>query len=142
MHAAILIVPTLCVVMPPATLSVIAMDAERPGRHPLAKGGDDQHAEGHGSYRFAGACDSALWRLTPSRLKPVHMMAPSPTSLKCARVPTLRVVMPPATLSVIAMDAERPGRHPLAKRGDDQHVEGQGATPVGAGLLANAVGQR
>jgi hypothetical protein len=34
-------------------------------------------------------------------------------------VPTLRVVMHPTTLCVAAMDAERPGRHPHAERGDD-----------------------
>jgi hypothetical protein len=57
-------------------------------------------------------------------------------------VPTLRVVMHPVALSVAAMDAERPGRHPHAERGDDQHVEGHDETFVGAGLLANAVDQR
>ncbi len=35
-------------------------------------------------------------------------------------VPTLCVVMHPPTLCVKAMDAERPGRHPHAERGDDQ----------------------
>jgi hypothetical protein len=57
-------------------------------------------------------------------------------------VPTLRVVIRQATLSVAAMDAERPGRHPHAERGDDQHLEGHDATLVGAGLLANALVQR
>ena len=35
-------------------------------------------------------------------------------------VPTLRVAMHPPTLRVKAMDAERPGRHPHAERGNDQ----------------------
>jgi len=39
-------------------------------------------------------------------------------------VPTLRVGMHPVTLCVIRRrDAERPGRHSHAERGNDQHAE-------------------
>ena len=81
----------------------------------------------------------AVWHLTPSRLKPalqvrvtarlrgMHAIAFSGTGfsreeafLDTMIVPTLRVAMHPPTLRVKAMDAERPGRHPHAERGNDQ----------------------
>src|SRR5246127_4579009 len=113
-----MIVPTLRVGMHPVTLRVTTSraDAERPGRHSHAERGNDHNGGLEGMAELAAAIGSKINPFDPTLRRPSQIF-------RRMIVPTLRVGMHPVTLRVTTSraDAERPGRHSHAERGNDHN---------------------